>query len=118
MYKTTDVFNEIDQMFCSEDVEEYQQEKLIPLYHNPYRKIKLFQGDSLSILKKAPDNCVDMIFADPPYFGNQSGLIIKRNDGHANTFDTQKATYCQLTKDPIEGKYGEFRRKTETKERI
>jgi DNA modification methylase len=35
-----------------------------------------------------------MIFADPPYFGNQSGLIIKRNDGHADTFDTQKATWA------------------------
>jgi hypothetical protein len=90
MYKTNDIFSKIDKMFCAEQEAEYQQEKIVPFYHNPDKKIKLFQGDSLSILKKAPDDCIDMIFADPPYFGNQSGLIIKRNDGHADTFDTQK----------------------------
>ena len=37
-------------------------------------KIDLRQGDCLEILKKIPDNSVNMIFADPPY--NLSG---KRN---------------------------------------
>jgi len=46
------------------------------------------------LLKKIPDKCIDLIFADPPYFGNQSGLVIKRNDGHAETFDTQKAKWA------------------------
>jgi DNA modification methylase len=81
-------------MFCAEQEAEYQQGKLVPFYYSPDKKIKLFQGDSLSILKKAPDNCIDMIFADPPYFGNQSGLILKRNDGHAETFDTKKAQWA------------------------
>jgi site-specific DNA-methyltransferase (adenine-specific) len=72
----------------------YGLEKLIPFYYNPEKEIKIFQGDTLSILKKVPDNCIDMVFADPPYFGNQSGLIIKRNDGHADTFDTQKAQWA------------------------
>lgn len=94
MYKTNDVFSKIDKMFCAEQEAEYQQRKIVPFYHNPDKKIKLFQGDSLSILKKAPDSCIDMIFADPPYFGNQSGLVIKRNDGHADTFDTQKAKWA------------------------
>jgi DNA modification methylase len=94
MYQTTCIFSKIDKMFCAEQEAEYQEGKLVPFYYSPDKKIKLFQGDSLSILKKAPDNCIDMIFADPPYFGNQSGLIIKRNDGHADTFDTQKAQWA------------------------
>lgn len=94
MYKTTDVFSKIEQMFCAEQAAEYQRGKLVPFYHNPDKKIKLFHGDALLLLKRVPDNCIDMIFADPPYFGNQSGLIMRRNDGHADTFDTQKATWA------------------------
>jgi hypothetical protein len=78
MYQTTCIFSKIDKMFCAEQEAEYQEGKLVPFYYSPDKKIKLFQGDSLSILKKAPDNCIDMIFADPPYFGNQSGLSFAR----------------------------------------
>lgn len=70
------------------------ENKITPFFYNRAKQIKLFQGDALNILKKVPDNCIDMIFADPPYFGNQSGLIIKRTDGHANSFDTQKAQWA------------------------
>lgn len=94
MYQIKDIFNKIDKLLCAEQQAEYGQEKLIPFYYNPEKKIKVFQGDALFILKKIPDSCIDMIFADPPYFGNQSGLIIKRNDGHADTFDTQKAQWA------------------------
>jgi len=31
-------------------------------------RFKLFLGDSIEILKELPENSVDMIFADPPYF--------------------------------------------------
>lgn len=68
--------------------------RFVPYYHNPEKKIKLFHGDALTILKTVPDECIDMVFADPPYFGNQSGLIIPRNDGHAETFDTRKAQWA------------------------
>lgn len=84
----------IDKISSAQKHIECEEQKLIPFYYNSEKKIKLFQGDALSILKKVPDNCIDMIFADPPYFGNQSGLIIKRNDGHAETFDTQKAQWA------------------------
>ncbi|MFN3466584.1 MAG: DNA-methyltransferase [Candidatus Brocadiales bacterium] len=94
MHGLKDVFNEIDNLFCAEQHTKYGQEKLFPFYYNSERKIKLFQGDALSFLKRIPNSCIDMIFADPPYFGNQSGLIIKRNDGHAYTFDTQKAQWA------------------------
>lgn len=76
------------------EYDDYNNDKLIPFYYNPDKKIKLFHEDSLQLLKKVPDCCVDMIFADPPYFGNQSGLVIKRKDGHADTFDTQKAQWA------------------------
>jgi site-specific DNA-methyltransferase (adenine-specific) len=73
---------------------EIEKSCLEPIYYNDKSKIKLYNGDSLEILKQVPDNCIDMIFADPPYFGNQSGLVIKRNDGHADSFDTQKAQWA------------------------
>lgn len=35
-----------------------------------YKKnnFKLYQGDSIDLLKEIPENSVDMVFADPPYF--------------------------------------------------
>ncbi|MEW6619272.1 MAG: DNA methyltransferase [bacterium] len=94
MYKASDVFSDTDRIFCAEQPAKYETRKLIPFYYNSEKKIKLFNGDALHLLKKIPDSCIDMIFADPPYFGNQSGLIIKRTDGHAETFDTQKAKFA------------------------
>ncbi len=94
MDKTINIFSRIDKLLCAEQRVEYGQENLLPFYYSHEKKIKLIQGDTLSLLKKIPDNCIDMIFADPPYFGNQSGLIIKRTDGHADTFDTQKAQWA------------------------
>lgn len=94
MYKLKDIFTGIENLLCAEQQGEYVQGKLVSFYYNSEKKIKLFQGDALSILKKIPDSCIDMIFADPPYFGNQSGLVIKRTDGHADTFDTQKAKWA------------------------
>jgi site-specific DNA-methyltransferase (adenine-specific) len=41
------------------------------------RDIQLFHGDCLEILEKLPDNSVDMIFADPPYFLSNGGLTCK-----------------------------------------
>lgn len=94
MYDESDIFRNIDKMFCAEEPTRYAEEMPVPFYFNPQKKIKLFKGDALNLLKRIPDRCIDMVFADPPYFGNQSGLIIKRNDGHADTFDTQKATFA------------------------
>jgi DNA modification methylase len=94
MLEALDIFNNIEGMLCADTRAQYNHEKPLPFYSNPSKSIKLYQGDSLAILKKVPDCCIDMIFADPPYFGNQSGLIIKRTDGHAATFDTQKAQWA------------------------
>jgi len=40
----------------------------------------IIQGDSISTLKFLPDESIDMIFADPPYFMQTDGELI-RNDG-------------------------------------
>jgi len=68
--------------------------KLKPVYHNKRRALKLYCGDSMQLLKDIPDNCIDMVFADPPYFGNQSGLKISRTDGHKRNFNTDKAKWA------------------------
>lgn len=81
-------------LICAEESTIYDVRKIEPFFYDPLKKIKLYRGDALELLKKIPDKSIDLIFADPPYFGNQSGLIIKRNDGHANTFDTQKARWA------------------------
>lgn len=37
---------------------------------------RLYHGDSLKLLKELPDACIDMIFADPPYFLSNGGISI------------------------------------------
>ncbi|MGA3166457.1 MAG: hypothetical protein ABSF14_10100 [Terriglobia bacterium] len=39
-----------------------------PVFHDPKHHIKIYQGDCLEILAAIPEGCVDLIFADPPYF--------------------------------------------------
>src|SRR3989344_2807947 len=36
----------------------------------------LYHGDSLNLLKELPENSVDMIFADPPYFLSNGGFTV------------------------------------------
>ncbi|MBM3254048.1 MAG: site-specific DNA-methyltransferase [Candidatus Omnitrophica bacterium] len=80
---------------CSEEKTSYGKKQTItPYFYDAEKKIVLYNGDALNLLKRIPDKYIDLIFADPPYFGNQSGLLIKRNDGHAETFDTQKAQWA------------------------
>lgn len=46
-------------------------------------------------MKKIPDESVDLIFADPPYFGGQKKNIIPRYDGYSgNKFSTGKAAWA------------------------
>ncbi|MDE6885814.1 MAG: site-specific DNA-methyltransferase [Helicobacteraceae bacterium] len=41
---------------------------------------RILQGDSLKLLKQIPDSSIDLIFADPPYFMQVSG-VLKRPEG-------------------------------------
>ena len=91
---TFNIVETVNKMSSLEKKAEYKIKERDPYYCNAEKKIKLYNEDSLHFLKEIPDRSVDMVFADPPYFGNQSGLIIKRKDGHADSFDTQKAKFA------------------------
>lgn len=39
-----------------------------PFYYDFENKIKLYNLDTFSFLPHIPDNCVDLIFADPPLY--------------------------------------------------
>ena len=41
---------------------------------------KIFKGDSIEVLKKIPSESVDFIFADPPYYMQTEGELL-RTDG-------------------------------------
>ena len=47
---------------------------LNPVFHDPKHHIKIYQGDCLEILAAIPADCVDLIFADPPYFLSNDGI--------------------------------------------
>jgi len=40
---------------------------------------KIYQGDSVELLKKIPDNSIDLIFADPPYNLQLNGELYRPN---------------------------------------
>ena len=42
---------------------------------------KIFHGDTIEVLKTFPDECVDVIFADPPYFMQTDKKTLQRADG-------------------------------------
>jgi len=50
---------------------------LSPFYYDFENKIKLYNIDTFSFLHNIPDNCVDLIFADPPYFLSSGGLTCR-----------------------------------------
>lgn len=45
-----------------------------PWYEDKKRCLVLFQGDCLELLPQFPEGCIDMIFADPPYFLSNGGI--------------------------------------------
>jgi site-specific DNA-methyltransferase (adenine-specific) len=45
-----------------------------PVFHDAKHHIKIYQGDCLDILAAIPASCVDLIFADPPYFLFNNGI--------------------------------------------
>ena len=45
-----------------------------PVFRDPNHHIKIYQGDCLEILAAIPPDCVDLIFADPPYFLSNDGI--------------------------------------------
>ncbi len=45
-----------------------------PVFHDPKHHIRIYPGDCLEILAAIPEDCVDLIFADPPYFLSNDGI--------------------------------------------
>ena len=43
----------------------------------PFNNITLYHGDCLEIIPQIPDNSVDTIFADPPYFLSNGGISVQ-----------------------------------------
>ena len=39
-----------------------------PVFNDEKHHLRIYQGDCLEILAKIPENSVDLVFADPPYF--------------------------------------------------
>ncbi|MDR1763688.1 MAG: hypothetical protein LBR64_07030 [Dysgonamonadaceae bacterium] len=52
---------------------------------------KLILGDNLVELQKIPDESVDLIYADPPFFSNRTYEIIWGDDGERRSFDDRFA---------------------------
>ena len=45
-----------------------------PVFDDPKHHVRIYQGDCLEILAAFPENCVDLVFADPPYFLSNNGI--------------------------------------------
>jgi tRNA1(Val) A37 N6-methylase TrmN6 len=48
-----------------------------PVFHDPEDHLKIYQGDCLEILAAIPEESVDLIFADPPYFLSNNGITCR-----------------------------------------
>ena len=62
--------------------------------HTNSKKVAIYNDDCVSIMRNMADESIDMIFADPPYYGNQSGSTISRTDG-SPSFSTDKASWAR-----------------------
>jgi site-specific DNA-methyltransferase (adenine-specific) len=52
------------------------QAKALPAaaFEDAKHHIRIYQGDCLEILSSIPENSVDLVFADPPYFLSNGGI--------------------------------------------
>ena len=73
-----------------------------PVFHDPKHHLKIYQGDCLEILAAIPTDCVDLIFADPPYFLSNDGItchagkMVSVNKGAWDCTRGPDAKYCVL----------------------
>ena len=52
---------------------------------------KLILGDNLEILKNLPDECIDLIYLDPPFFSNRNYEVIWGDAGEIRSFQDRWA---------------------------
>ncbi len=43
-------------------------------FEDEKKRVRLYLGDCLDVMQSAPEGCVDLIFADPPYFLSNDGI--------------------------------------------
>ena len=61
--------------YVSEDKASYGKAAPYSVYYDdPAHNVRLLKGDCVEILRRARENSVDMIFADPPYFLSNGGI--------------------------------------------
>jgi site-specific DNA-methyltransferase (adenine-specific) len=48
-----------------------------PLYQSNSQDFTLYQGDCMQVIEQLPDNSLDAIFADPPYFLSNGGISVQ-----------------------------------------
>src|SRR6266403_1159357 len=46
----------------------------VPSFDDPKHHLRIYQGDCLEILSSIPENSVDLVFADQPYFLSNGGI--------------------------------------------
>ena len=49
------------------------------MYNNKDLVNKIIIGDTIEELKKIPEETIDLIFADPPYFMQTDGVLLRTN---------------------------------------
>ena len=65
----------------------FQENEIIYKSEKEYKINEIIKGDTIEVLKTFPDNCIDVIFADPPYFmqsttkENGTKKVLMRADG-------------------------------------
>lgn len=73
--KTYNSENTVLNFYISEGTASYgTKNPFIVYYDSPEHSVRLLKGDCIEILKKARENSVDMIYADPPYFLSNGGI--------------------------------------------
>ena len=50
---------------------------MIPAYQSNTHDFTLYQGDCMQVIGQLPDNSLDAIFADPPYFLSNGGISVQ-----------------------------------------
>lgn len=50
---------------------------MIPAYQSNTQDFTLYQGDCMQVIEQLPDNSLDAIFADPPYFLSNGGISVQ-----------------------------------------
>ena len=49
----------------------------VPVFDFTSKDFTLYQGDCMQIIEQLPDNSIDTIFADPPYFLSNGGISVQ-----------------------------------------